>query len=137
MTHARFTVLALVLVSGCAAPQEPAAVSPTTAPSSQETGLRSADQVEQAIVRARAAYLEGRWGDVVVDATRVIEGAASPEQYYDAVKLLGLASCSRQDPGPVTFAFKRLQGADQASLRGVCGQHGIQISDDGQVTRGP
>ena len=71
----------------------------------------------------------------MLKATAVIEGAASPEQYYVAVKILGMASCSRKDPRPVAFAWKRLQPADRDSLKNACEQNGMTVTDQGMVTR--
>jgi len=107
----------------------------STPPRHQATkGLESPEEVARALDQAQAAYMDGRWGDAVVEATRVTEGGASPEEYYVAVKILGLASCNRKDPRPVTFAWKRLQPADRASLRNECEQHGLRISEEGVVT---
>jgi hypothetical protein len=102
---------------------------------SSSPGLRTSAEVSRALEAAQAAYLDGRWGDAVLKATAVIEGAASPEDYYMAVKILGMASCSRRDPRPVAFAWKRLEPADRDSLRNACAANGMAISDDGVVTR--
>lgn len=107
---------------------------PPASPQRATRGAESPEEVARALDRAQAAYMDGRWGDAVVEATRVTEGGASPEEYYLAVKILGLASCNRKDPRPVAFAWKRLQPADQASLRNECEQHGLRISEDGVVT---
>jgi len=114
---------------GAAAP-----VATATSTAAGDKGLSSPAEVDAALDRAQRAYMEGRWGEAVVEATRVAEGGASPEEYYMAVKILGLASCNRKDPRPVSFAWKRLQPADQASLRNECEQHGLSISEDGVVT---
>jgi len=136
MSRIRF-VAALLVLASCAAPQAEPAASPTNVEVTHgdRRGLRTAEEVEQALDRAQAAYMDARWGDVVVESTKIIEGAATPEQYYAAVKLLGLGSCNRKDPRPVAFAWKRLQPADRASLRNECDQHGLTISDDGVVTK--
>ncbi len=107
------------------------------AASSNNPGLRTGPEVTKALETAQAAYLDGRWGDAVLKSTAVIEGAASPEDYYVAVKILGMASCSRKDPRPVTFAWKRLQPADRDSLKNACEQNGMTISNEGVVTTGP
>jgi hypothetical protein len=125
---ARLTIICWLV--GCQG-GAPAPVAPVA---TGDNGLSNPAEVEAALDRAQTAYMEGRWGDAVVEATRVTEGAASPEEYYMAVKILGLASCNRKDPRPVAFAWKRLHPADQASLRNECEQHGLSISEDGVVT---
>lgn len=134
-------VLLLGGAGGCGGQQgaEPAAAPPQrqVAASSNSPGLRTEPEVTKALEAAQAAYLDGRWGDAVLKATAVIEGAASPEDYYLAVKILGMASCARKDPRPVTFAWKRLQPADRDSLKNACGQNGMTISNEGVVTAEP
>ena len=125
-------VLAALCLAGCQTPSSSGPGRRQQAASPQPPA--SPQQIEEALDRAQADYLDGRWWEVVVQATRVIEGAASPEEYYMAVKLLGLASCNRCDARPVAFAWKRLQPMDRASLRNQCDQHGVSISDDGVVT---
>ncbi len=102
-------------------PQQPAA------PMSRTEGLRSSEEVNAALQAAHKAYLAGDWGEAVVQSNRVIEGAASPDEYYAAVKILGLASCSRRDPRPAGFAARRLQPHDLSHLREVCQQNGVTL----------
>jgi hypothetical protein len=128
----------LLALAGCAGGQRS---SSKTTPGAQVTsspspGLRTSAEVSKALEAAQAAYLDGRWGDAVLKATAVIEGAASPEDYYMAVKILGMASCSRRDPRPVTFAWKRLEPADRDSLKNACAANGMTISESGVVTPG-
>ena len=124
--------LLLALCAACAT----ARTSPDEArPASQPggAGLRSGAEVSRALERAQAAYLKGNWGDAVVEANRVMEGAATPEEYYQAVKVLGLASCNRKDSRPAAFAWQRLQPQDRETLRAACEQNGLGITDDGRV----
>jgi hypothetical protein len=127
--------------AGCGGQQgaEPASApqQKQVAASSNNPGLRTGPEVTKALEQAQAAYLDGHWGDAVLKATAVVEGAASPDDYYLAVKILGMASCSRKDPRPVTFAWKRLQPADRDSLKNACEQNGMTISSAGIVTVGP
>jgi flavin-binding protein dodecin len=129
----RYLVVVLLAAAGCAG-QQAGPSEQTTAVSSGGEGLRSPEAVSQALDRAQDAYMNGRWGEAVTSATQVIEGAASPDEYYLAVKILGLASCARKDPRPVSFAWSRLLPADRASLRNECAQHDLSISDEGVVT---
>ncbi len=120
--------LGLVLpLLACAEPSPAPEGKPTVGPRSE--GLRTSGEVSEALGRADRAYLAGEWGEAVVQANRVIEGAASPEDYYAAVKILGLASCNRRDPRPAAFAYKRLQPADREHLRGVCQQAGVVLAE--------
>jgi hypothetical protein len=102
-------------------PQRPAT------PASRTEGLRSSEEVGAALQAAQRAYVSGDWGEAVVQSNRVIEGAASPDEYYAAVKILGLASCSRRDPRPAVFAARRLQPHDLNHLREVCQQNGVTL----------
>jgi hypothetical protein len=128
----RPSLLLLALGSACATtqalPDEPKS---TSQPGG--VGLRSGAEVSQALERAQAAYLKGNWGDAVVEANKVMEGVATPEEYYQAVKVLGLASCNRKDARPVAFAWTRLQPQDRETLRAACEQSGLGIRDDGRV----
>lgn len=124
----------MILLCGC--PGERGSSSqPTTPP--RTIGLRSAEEVAGALERAQAAFLAGSWGEAVVLANRVLEGAASADEYYAAVKILGLASCARKDPRPAAFAWKRLLPADRESLKNQCETNGLRIDDSGQVTPVP
>lgn len=137
----RTAIVVALMCCGCAsAPAREQPAAPASAPAqggSGSTGLRDPAAVAEALQRAEGAYMDGRWGDAVVAATRVIEGAASPEDYYLAVKILGLASCHRKDTRPVSFAWSRLQAADREAVRTACSQHGLTISDEGVVTVSP
>jgi len=133
-----------LLLAGCveqqgAEPARPAATREArpAAAGGDRVGLRTSQQVARALQEAQAAYMDGRHGDAVLRATAVIEGAASPEEYYDAVKILGLASCARKDPRPVSFAYKRLEPADREGLRSACEASGLMITDQGVVTSAP
>lgn len=130
-------VLLLIAVAGCAT--EPSSTKRALTSSGTITHrpaeeLRSPEATSRALEEAQSAYLDGRWGDAVTKSTAVIEGAASPEDYYMAVKILGMASCARRDPRPVNFAWKRLQAADRDSLKNACAQHGLIISEQGVIT---
>lgn len=112
-----------LIVTACPPPppQRPAT------PTSSAEGSRSSEEVSAALQAAQKAYLAGDWGEAVVQSSRVMEGAASPDEYYAAVKILGLASCSRRDPRPATFAARRLQPHDLGHLREVCQQNGVTL----------
>ena len=127
----RLASLVLLSLCSCATPQ----ATPDEAKPSQQgsAGLRSGAAVSQALERAQSAYLKGNWGDAVVEANKVMEGAATPEEYYQAVKVLGLASCNRKDARPAAFAWARLQPQDRETLRAACEQNGLGITDDGRV----
>ena len=117
-------------VLGCASTPGPGKKEYT----SGENELRDPTVATRSLDKAQAAYLAGRWDEAVVAATRVIEGGAGSEEYYVAVKILGMASCNRKDPRPVAFAWIRLQPADRDALRGECSQNGLHITDEGKVT---
>lgn len=126
-------VLILIGYAACVTPQAtPDEAKPASQPSGT-VGLRSSAEVSQALERAQAAYLKGDWGEAVVEANKVMEGAATADEYYQAVKVLGLASCNRKDARPVAFAWKRLQTTDRETLRSACEQNGLGISDSGLV----
>lgn len=138
------TALSLLWLPGCVEQQGAGPASPAAgrearpaASGGDRAGLRTSQAVARAMQEAQAAYMDGRYGDAVLKATAVIEGAASPEDYYDAVKILGLASCARKDPRPVTFAYKRLEPADRESLKNACAAAGLTITDQGLVTGAP
>jgi hypothetical protein len=114
----------------CATPAPTEKTEPAAKPS---TGLRTSAEVSDALDRAQSAYLAGKWGDAVVEANKVMEGAATPDEYYMAVKLLGLASCNRRDPRPVAFSWKRMQPIDRDALRSACEQNGLEINEQGEV----
>jgi hypothetical protein len=103
--------------------------------SSQPSGSeqRSPQGATDALRRADSAFLSGDFGAAVVEANRVMEGAASPEEYYAAVKILGLASCNRKDPRPVAHAFGRMTPTDQEGLKRECERNGLSITPDGRV----
>jgi hypothetical protein len=103
----------------------------------QNPVLREPEQVAAALQAANDAFMASDWGEAVLQANRVMEGNASPEQYYEAVKILGLASCNRRDALPVGHAWKRLSPDDRGSLQRECAQNGIIVSDDGRVTSEP
>ncbi len=121
----------ILLCSACAT-QEGAESSPQPAPQrGRATGLRTSEEVARALERAQAAFVAGRHGEAVVQANLVLEGAASSDEYYAAVKILGLASCARKDPRPVGFAWKRLLPADREGLKNQCEASGLTIDDQG------
>jgi hypothetical protein len=123
------TALVALAVAGCPAPegqpQQPAAPRSGTG----VEGLRTSAEVAAALQAAERAYMSGDWGAAVVQANRVIEGAAAPDEYYAAVKILGLASCNRRDQRPAAFALKRLQPEDREHLRSTCEQNGIRLPE--------
>jgi hypothetical protein len=95
------------------------------------------EEVTLALEEAQLAYLDGDWSKAVIKATAVVEGAASADEYYLAVKILGMASCSRKDPRPASFAWKRLQAADRDTLKTACLQSGLTILANGEITSAP
>jgi hypothetical protein len=111
--------------AGCAATDAPRRRSEPPAP--RVEGLRSGADVSAALRLAEKAYLAGDWGETVVQANRVMEGVAAPDEYYAAVKLLGLASCSRRDLRPAVFAQQRLQPEDRDQLQSVCEENGLKL----------
>lgn len=134
--HALVLLLAAV-VAGCAtvpSSTRRALTSSGTVTHQPAEELRSPEATAKALEEAQSAYLDGRWGDAVTKSTAVIEGAASPDDYYMAVKILGMASCARRDPRPVNFAWKRLQPADRDSLKNACAHHGLIITEQGVIT---
>jgi hypothetical protein len=130
----RRSLLALALAACASTPTSvPTSMPSKEAPEPRTDGLRTSAEISQALEKAQAAYLSGSWGEVVLQANRVMEGAATPDEYYMAVKLLGLASCNRKDGRPVAFAYKRMKPSDQEALRAACEQNGLGISADGLV----
>jgi hypothetical protein len=127
----------ILLCSACATQEGAEGSSQQASPQGRATGLRTSEEVARALERAQAAFLAGSWGEAVVLANRVLEGAASADEYYAAVKILGLASCARKDPRPVAFAWKRLLPADRESLKNQCETSGLRIDDGGQVRPAP
>jgi hypothetical protein len=124
-------VLALVLVACPTPPPEPTSLPSKAEPRTE--GLRTSAEISKALEKAQAAYLGGNWGEVVLEANKVMEGAATPDDYYMAVKLLGLASCNRKDGRPVAFSYTRMKPSDQDALRAACEQNGLTIGADGRV----
>lgn len=121
-----WTPLVALALTGCSGPdaqQEPARPRPRV------EGLRSSGEVSAALQAAERAYMTGDWGEAVVQSNRVIEGAATPDEYYAAVKILGLASCNRRDLRPAAFALKRLQPEDRNHLRSTCEQNGVKLPE--------
>jgi hypothetical protein len=124
-------------LAGCPAPeaqpQQPATPKSgegrREAPMARVEGLRTSGEVAAALQAAERAYMAGDWGNAVVQANRVLEGAASPEEFYAAVKILGLASCNRRDERPAAHALKRLQPEDREHLRSACEQNGIKLPE--------
>lgn len=98
-------------------------------------GFETKDEVTAALDRAAVAYVDGRWGDVVTETSMVIESKASPDDFYFAVRMLGLASCNRKDAKPVAFAWKRLKPNDRDALTSECERNGLTISPKGEVTK--
>lgn len=122
-------------LGGCGGPQtSPAAEEPAQIMASDSSGgeepLRTEEAVSNRLKDAEMAYLEGRFGDAVVAANQVMQGLASPEQFYSAVKILGLASCSRRDLRPIHHAYKRLNQDDRESLRKACAEQGITLDPE-------
>jgi len=99
---------------------------PASAPSHVQ-GLRTSDEVVNVLSRAERAYVAGEWGDAILAAAAVMEGNASPEQYYAALKILGHASCGRKDARPAVFVMSRLNPVDRDSLRRDCARQGISV----------
>ena len=97
--------------------------------------LRTEAEVSAALQTAQRAFLGEKWGEAVVHANKVMEGVASPEQYYVAIKILGMASCNRGDARPIGFAYTRLTPADREGLRRECALNGIAISKTGAVSK--
>jgi hypothetical protein len=132
-------------LAGCAsgAAAGPAAGGGTSGAASNTSGAaptdppRTSSEVAAALARAQAAFVAGDWGKAVVEANRVMEGAAAADEYYAAVQVLGLASCARRDPRPVAFAWKRLLPVDRVVLKESCAARGITISDEGRVDVAP
>ena len=122
------TAVAVLACVDCGPPAAPQRQEPAK-PSSRVEGLRSSSEVSAALQAAEKAYLAGSWGDAVVQSNRVMEGMATPDEYYAAVKILGLASCNRRDARPAAFALKRLQPEDRDHLRSVCEQNGVKLPD--------
>ena len=79
--------------------------------------------------------MEGRWGEVVVEAGRVMRGLASQKEYYAAARLLGLASCKRKDIRPLPSVWQRLLPVDREKLRAECAKSGIIRDESGNLSR--
>jgi hypothetical protein len=126
----------ILLCCSCATPEASGGSSPSPS-SAPTTGLRTSEEVGRALDLAQSAFLGGQWGEAVVQANRVLEGAASADEYYAAVKILGLASCARKDPRPVAFAWQRLLPADRESLRNQCEASGLTIDEKGNARSAP
>ena len=101
--------------------------------STGDKSLRTEAEVAAALQAAETAFLGEKWGVAVVNANKVMEGIASAEQYYAAIKILGMASCNRKDLRPITFAWSRMGPADKESLRRECELNGLSISKTGSV----
>jgi hypothetical protein len=125
----------LPLAAGCKSAPDPRPGQ--SVPVEKNPILREPEEVAAALQAANDAFMDGRWGDAVVQANRVMEGNASQEQYYGALKILGLASCNRGDARPVAHVWQRLAPEDRGSLQRECAQNGILVGDDGKVTREP
>lgn len=135
------TLLALLLpglvVSITSCSRTPSAKAPTKEEfqySSGDKPLRTEAEVVAALHAAESAFLAEKWGVAVVNANKVMEGIASAEQYYAAIKILGLASCNRKDLRPIAHAWSRLGPADKDSLSRECALNGLTISKTGSVT---
>ena len=102
--------------------------------SSGNKSLRTEAEVATALRTAENAFLAANWGVAVVNANKVMEGIASAEQYYAAIKILGMASCNRKDLRPIAHAWSRLGPADKESLRRECALNGLVIGKTGSVT---
>jgi len=102
--------------------------------SSGDKALRTEAEVSAALRAAQEAFLAEKWGQAVVSANKVMEGVASAEQYYAAIKILGMAACNRKDLRPIAFAWSRLGPADKDSLKRECALNGLSISKTGSVT---
>ena len=126
--------LILAACSGPAAEQPPTAEPLATVTTAGEQDLRTEQAVSETLRRAETAFMEGRWGAVVVDAGRVMRGLASPEEYYAAARLLGIASCKRKDTRPLHEVWLRLMPVDRQRLRAECEEAGIILDDEGMVT---
>lgn len=138
-TRLLLITLLLLAVSACGS-KPPAKIGPEGPQQGYTKGqesLRTDEQVTQALDAAQAAFLAEKWGDAVVNANRVLEGAAGPEQFYAALKILGLASCNRRDTRPVAYVWSRMQPADRDSLRRECALNGVSISKSGVATLSP
>ncbi len=130
--------LCLLCACGGAASESPppqtAAEPISTTTTAGEKDLRSSEVVSFVLGRAEAAYMDGRWGAVVVDAGRVLRGLASQDEFYAASRLLGLASCKRKDPRPIPTVWGRLGQADRSQLRAECARSGITLDEAGRPT---
>lgn len=126
-------VVALAACSGPAAEQPPPAEPLASVTAQGEDDLRTEQAVSETLRKAETAFMDGRWGDVVVDAGRVMRGLASPEEYYAAARLLGIASCKRKDTRPLHDVWLRLLPVDRERLRAECKDAGITLDDEGQV----
>jgi len=102
--------------------------------STGDKSLRTEAEVVSALRAAESAFLAEKWGVAVVKANKVMEGIASAEQYYAAIKILGMASCNRKDLRPIAHAWSRLGPADKDSLSRECALNGLTISKTGSVT---
>ena len=132
-----FIVLFITLASACSGPaaeQPPPTAEPLATVTTQgEQDLRTEQAVSRTLHQAETAFMEGRWGDVVVDAGRVMRGLASQEEYYAAARLLGLASCRRKDTRPLPDVWLRLMPVDRVRLRAECKEAGIDLDEQGKV----
>ena len=127
-------VLLASLVSCSSASKPQAAPNEEYQYSTGNKALRTEAEVAAALQAAETAFLAAKWGEAVVNANKVMEGVASAEQYYSAVKILGMASCNRKDLRPITHAYSRLGPDDKEGLRRECALNGLIVSKTGSVT---
>ena len=132
----RTSLLLLALAISCSGPaaeQPPPADEPVaTMTATGEEDLRTEEAVSNTLRQAETAFMEGRWGDVVVAAGRVRRGLAGSEEYYTATRLLGIATCKRRDTRPIPTIWPQLKPADRERLRAECRQVGIVLDDEGR-----
>ncbi len=129
-------IVSLLVTSACSGPAAeqppPQEEAVATITAQGEKDLRTEAAVSDTLRQAETAFMEGRWGDVVVNAGRVRRGLASPEEYYTATRLMGFASCKRKDARPLPSLWLQLKPADRDRLRAECQQAGINLDDQGK-----
>lgn len=80
-------------------------------------------EVLEALRRAEHAYREGHYEVALIESDRVIAGAASPEEYADALKLNGLAGCRLRRSLPTPEIASRLMAPEREALESLCRDH--------------
>jgi hypothetical protein len=94
----------------------------------------SIPSAERALTRAEYAYRTGDYSRTIEESGRVIKSPGTSDQYYQAVKLIGLASCKSQNSYAALFAWKRLTPKDRQMVQNLCQQQNIPTPRPDQLT---